>query len=92
MGWAAKKADGKLGFVFINKNMDSDYKTKLKIPGLHGQAVVKTLTKETSGGLKSNDPTGEVYPSTGPKVETINVKDGTEILVPKFSVVVIDLE
>ena len=92
MGWAAKKADGKLGFVFINKNMDSDYKTKLRIPGLHGQAVVKTLTKETSGGLKSGDPTGEVYPSTGPKVETINVKDGTEIVVPKFSVVVVDLE
>lgn len=91
-GWVARKPNGKLGFLFVNKNMDSDFKTKLKLPGLKGKAKVEILTKETSGGLLGSDPTGGVYPSTGPKVETIDVTDGTEILVPKMSVVTINVD
>jgi len=92
MGWMAKKPNGKLGFLFVNKNTDSDYKTKLKIPGLKGKATIEVLTKETSGGLKTNEPTGAVYPATGPTSQVIDVNDGTEILVPKMGIVTVNLD
>ncbi|MEN9353664.1 MAG: hypothetical protein RL318_989 [Fibrobacterota bacterium] len=91
-GWVAKKPNGKLGFLFVNKNLDSDYKTKLKLPGLKGKATIEILTKETSGGLKGSEPTGEVYPSTGPVKQEITVADGSEIVIPKASVVTINVE
>ncbi len=92
MGWAAKKPDGKVALVFVNKNMESDYRTRLKIPGFKGSAVVKTLTKETSGGLRGADPTGEVYPSTGPTIQRIELANGAEITVPKQGIVTVEME
>jgi len=91
-GWMAKKPNGKLGFLFVNKNLDSDYKTKLRIPGFKGKATIETLTKETSGGLMTNEPTGAVYPATGPKVETVDLADGAEVTIPKMGIVTINVE
>ena len=90
-GWAARRNDGRLGIAFVNRNADTDYRTVLRIPGLKGKATVRTLLPENSGGLKGTDPTGETFPSTGPRVETIELSDGAEILVPKRGVVTIDI-
>jgi hypothetical protein len=62
------------------------------VAGLYGKATVEILTKETSGGLKTDEPTGAVYPSTGPVTQTIEVDDGTEITIPKLSIVTVNFE
>ena len=75
--------------MFVNKNAETDYKTTLKVPGLKGEAIVEILTAENSGGLKSNDPTGEVNNQDGPKPERKQLADGAVINVPKASIVTI---
>ncbi|MEN9306984.1 MAG: hypothetical protein RL173_916 [Fibrobacterota bacterium] len=87
--WMSKRADGKMSIVFVNKNPDTEYKTTLKVPGLKGEAIVEVLTAENSGGLKSNEATGEVYSQDGPKPETKSLADGSVITVPKYSIVTI---
>ncbi len=87
--WMSKRADGKLSIVFVNKNPDTEYKTTLKVPGLKGEAIVEVLTAENSGGLKSNEATGEVHSQEGPKPEKMSLKDGSVISVPKHSIVTI---
>jgi Carbohydrate binding domain (family 11) len=88
-GWLAKRPDGKISLVFVNKNLETDYKTTLKVPGLEGDATVAVLTAETSGGLISSDPTGKTHAATGPRSEKINLTDGSTLLVPKASIVTV---
>jgi hypothetical protein len=88
-GWISKRADGKHSIVFVNKNPETDYKTTLKIPGIKGDATVEILTVENSGGLKTNDPTGEAYSDVGPTTEKVSLGDGSVIVVPKYSIVTI---
>lgn len=90
-GWMAKRPDGKLSFVFVNKNPDTAFKTSLKVSGLKGEATVEVLSAETSGGLVGAEATGKVYPSTGPKSQKLSLSEGSVILVPKASVVTIRL-
>jgi hypothetical protein len=78
MFWMSKKADGKTGIVFVNKSPDSEYKTKLKIPGLKGKATIQTLVESNS--------------YDGPTTKTIDVSEGTEISVPKYSLVTINVD
>lgn len=87
--WIAKRADGKVSLVFINKNPETDYKTTIKVPGLKGEAIVEILTAENSGGIKSNEATGATYDQSGPKAETKSLGDGSTIVVPKYSIVTI---
>ena len=87
--WICKRPDGKTALVFVNKNPESDYKTTLKVPGLSGEAVVQTLTAENSGGLETNDATGKVHDQSGPKEEKLKLSEGSEIVVPKYSIVTV---
>jgi hypothetical protein len=87
--WMAKRKDGKVALLFVNKNPDSAYKTTLRVPGLKGAATVETLTEETSGGLVGTDPTGKTHPSTGPKSEQLSLADGSTLVIPKASVVTV---
>jgi len=88
-GWLSKLPDGKLALVFVNKNLDTDYQTTLKVPGLKGEATVARLSAETSGGVVGPDALGKSYPSTGPKTTRLEVGNGSTILVPKASIVTI---
>jgi hypothetical protein len=88
-GWLSKLPDGKLGLVFVNKSLDTDYQTTLKVPGLKGEATVARLSAETSGGVVGPDALGKSYPSTGPKTTRLEVGNGSTILVPKASIVTI---
>ena len=88
-GFLAKRPDGKVALVFVNKNFDTNYKTTLKVPGLKGEATLEVLTMDVSGGLVGVEATGKVYPSTGPKVQKMNLADGATITVPKASVVTV---
>jgi hypothetical protein len=90
--WLCKQPNGKNAIVLINKNSESDYKTTLKIPGLSGDAIVETLTAETSGGLVGNDATGKVHDQSGPTSETKKLGDGSVIVVPKYSIVTIKFQ
>ena len=89
--WMSRRADGGISLVFVNKSFETDFRTTLKVPGLKGEAVVEILTAETSGGLKTNDPTGATWPSTGPVVKTQPLADGQTLLVPKASIVTVKL-
>jgi alpha-L-arabinofuranosidase len=88
-GWMSKRPDGKLSLVFVNKSFDTEYKTTLKVPGLKGDATVETLTAESSGGLLGAEPTGKTHPSSGPKSQKLQLRDGSVLLVPKASVVTV---
>jgi Carbohydrate binding domain (family 11) len=88
-GWVAKRPDGKLGMVLVNKSIETDYRTTLKVPGLTGSATISVLTAETSGGLLGAEATGKSFPSTGPSTERRNLADGATILVPKASIVTV---
>ena len=87
--WLAKRPDGKLAIVFVNKNFDTDYKTKLVLPGLKGEATLSVLTSDDSGGLVGADATGKAHPATGPKEQKLSLADGSTIVVPKASVVTV---
>jgi len=87
--WMSKRPDGKYGMLLVNKAKETDFKTTLKVPGLKGRAKVQILTQETSGGLKSGDAMGDVFPSTGPVVSEQELGDGSVITVPKYSIVTI---
>jgi alpha-L-arabinofuranosidase len=87
--WMSKRPDGKVSLVFVNKNLDTDYKTTLKVPGLKGEATVEVLTVEDSGGLVGMEATGKTHASTGPKSEKMNLAEGSTIVVPKASVVTV---
>jgi hypothetical protein len=87
--WIAKRDDGKVSLVFVNKNPETDYKTTLHVPGLKGEAIVEILTSENSGGLKSNEPTGAVNDDRGPESKTMSLADGSTLVVPKYSVVTV---
>ncbi len=89
--WMSRRADGGISLVFVNKSFETDFRTTLKVPGLKGEAVVEILTAETSGGLKTTDPTGATWPSTGPVVKTQTLADGQTLLVPKASIVTVKL-
>ena len=86
-GWLAKRQDGKTAIVLVNKNFDTDYKTRLVVPGLKGEATMSVLTSDDSGGLVGADATGKAQPATGPKQQKLNLADGSTIVVPKASVV-----
>lgn len=88
-GWISRRENGKLSMVFVNKAKETDFKTTIKVPGLKGKATVKVLTQENSGGIKTMDTTGEVFPSTGPTTSTQELGDGSVITVPKFSIMTI---
>jgi len=88
-GWMSKRPDGKLSFLFVNKNFDTDYKTKLEVPGLKGEATVETLTVDNSGGLVGPEPTGNTHASTGPKLQKLKLAAGSILVVPKASVVAV---
>jgi len=88
-GWMTRRPDGKTALVFVNKNLDTAYKTTLKVPGLKGQATVETLEAQSSGGLVGAEPTGQSYPSTGPKSQTMTLADGSVLVVPKASIVTV---
>ncbi|MBK8803781.1 MAG: hypothetical protein IPN71_17375 [Fibrobacteres bacterium] len=87
--WISKRADGKTSIVFVNKSAETDFKTTLKVPGLKGEATVSILTKENSGGLKTQEATGATYDQSGPSVEKKSVKDGDVITVPKHAILTI---
>jgi hypothetical protein len=91
-GWLSKRADGKYSIVFVNKNPESDYKTTLNVPGLSGKAVVEILTDENSGGLAGTEATGKVHDQSGPKTEVVELRTGSVITVPKYSIVTIRFE
>jgi len=50
---------------------------------------VSILTKENSGGLKTQEATGATYDQSGPKVEKMQLADGATIVVPKHAVMTI---
>lgn len=85
-GWIARRADGRVSLVFVNKSFATDFKTTLRIPGLRGEASIEVLSAETSGGLASGEATGKVFPSTGPKKSTAELGDGAVLVVPKASI------
>ncbi len=87
--WMAKRADGKVALVFVNKSFETDYKTTLSVPGLSGEATVEILTVDNSGGLVGAEPTGATHPGTGPKSERVKLVSGAQLLVPKASVVTV---
>lgn len=88
-GWMARRPDGKLSLVFVNKSHDTDFKTRLSVPGLVGDAAVAVLTAATSGGLVSSDPMGKSFPSIGPTTERRPIADGAILTVPKASIVTV---
>ncbi|HYP77492.1 MAG TPA: carbohydrate binding domain-containing protein [Polyangiaceae bacterium] len=88
-GFLCKRPNGKLAIVFVNKNFDTDYVTRLELAGLQGDATIEVLTREDSGGLTSSAPTGKVYPSTGPRATKVSLADGSTVRVPKASIVTI---
>ncbi|HEX3776926.1 MAG TPA: carbohydrate binding domain-containing protein [Polyangiaceae bacterium] len=85
----AKRADGKVSLVFVNKNFDTDYKTTLNVPGLKGEATVETLTAETSGGILGSEATGKTHNASGPISRTEKLASGSQLLVPKASIVTV---
>ncbi len=87
--WISKREDGKTSLVFVNKNPETDYKTTINVPGLKGEAIVSILTTATSGGLKSNEATGDVNDDSGPKSETKTLGDGSTLVIPKYSIVTV---
>ncbi|MEN9307241.1 MAG: hypothetical protein RL173_1173 [Fibrobacterota bacterium] len=91
-GWMAKREDGKVSLVFVNKNDGTDYKTTLKVPGLKGEATVEILTVENSGGIVGNEPMGKTYDGSGPKVEKKTLGDGSSLVIPKASVVTVKFQ
>ncbi|MEO7033144.1 MAG: carbohydrate binding domain-containing protein [Polyangiaceae bacterium] len=86
-GWLVKRADGKTAIVFVNKNLDTDYKTTLRVPGLKGEATMEVLTSDDSGGLVGPDATGKTHASTGPKLQKISLANGSTLVLPKASIV-----
>lgn len=88
-GFLTKHADGKLSLVFVNKSLETDFQTTLRVPGLKGNAMLSTLTAEMSGGIAGHDAMGKTFPSTGPRTERRDLSDGATILVPKASIVTI---
>ena len=87
--WLAKRPDGKLAVVLVNKNLETDFQTGLNIPGLKGLATISVLTAATSGGLLGPDAMGKAHPSTGPSTEQRELGNGATILVPKASIVTV---
>ncbi|HEY4103843.1 MAG TPA: hypothetical protein VGM44_08125, partial [Polyangiaceae bacterium] len=85
----AKRADGKVSLVFVNKNFDTDYKTTLNVLGLSGEATVETLTAETSGGILGSEATGKTHSATGPISRTVKLASGAQLVVPKASIVTV---
>ena len=75
--------------AFVNKSLETDYQTTLKVPGLRGEATVSRLSADTSGGVIGADPLGKAHPSTGPKTTRLDVSNGTSLLIPKASIVTI---
>lgn len=88
-GFLAKRPDGKIAIVLVNKNFDTDYKTTFKVPGLKGEATMSVLTSDDSGGLVGSDATGKTHPATGPKVQKISLTTGSTLVIPKASLVTI---
>lgn len=88
-GWVARRADGKVSLVFVNKSFATDFKTTLRVPGLQGEARVDVLTAETSGGLVGSEATGKTYPSVGPKSTSRKLANGALLVIPKASVVTV---
>ncbi|MEO8902655.1 MAG: carbohydrate binding domain-containing protein [Polyangiaceae bacterium] len=86
-GWLAKRPDGKTAVVFVNKNLDTDYKTTLRVPGLKGEATMEVLTSDDSGGLVGAEATGKTHASSGPKLQKISLANGSTVVVPKASIV-----
>jgi len=87
--WMAKRPDGKIALVLVNKSFETDFKTTLEVPGLKGEATVDTLTVDNSGGLLTGDPTGKTHPGVGPKSEHLKLGTGSQLVVPKASVVTV---
>jgi Carbohydrate binding domain (family 11) len=87
--WMAQLPSGKLALSLVNKNLDTDYRTTLKVPGLKGTATISVLTAETSGGLRGAEATSKAHPSTGPKTERRELGDGSSLLVPRGSIVTV---
>ena len=85
--WMARRADGKLSLVFVNKNLDTSFNTTLRVPGLTGEATIEVLTEANSGGLVGPEATAKTHPSTGPRSEKRTLKDGSVLNVPKASIV-----
>jgi alpha-L-arabinofuranosidase len=85
--WMSQLPSGKLALTLVNKNLETDYQTTLRVPGLKGTATISVLTAETSGGLRSANATSKAYPSTGPKTERRELGDGSTLIVPKGSIV-----
>lgn len=91
-GWMARRENGKVALVFVNKNPSTDYKTAIKIAGLKGEASVEILTAENSGGILGSEPMGKTHDGSGPKVRKTLLGDGTTLTVPKASVVTVKFE
>lgn len=88
-GWLARRPDGKIGVVLVNKSLETDFDTTLNVPGLEGLATVSVLTAATSGGLLGSEAMGKSAPSTGPTSERRTVPAGTKVRVPKASIVTV---
>lgn len=91
-GWMAKRENGKIALVFVNKNDQTDFKTTIKVPGLKGEAIVEVLTSETSGGIVGNEPMGKTFDGSGPKSEKKTLGDGSTLVVPKSSIVTVKFQ
>lgn len=87
--WVARRPDGSIGLVLVNKSLETDYRTTLQLPGLRGAAVVSVLSAGSSGALLGADAVGKTSPSTGPTSERRALANGGEVLVPKASVVTV---
>ncbi len=91
-GWMARRENGKIALVFVNKDDATDFKTTLKVPGLKGQASVEVLTVENSGGILGSEPMGKTHDGDGPKARKMLLGDGTTLTIPKASVVAVRFE
>lgn len=74
-GWMARKPDGKLSFLFVNKNFLSEYRTTMQVPGLAGEAEILILDSTNSAE------------GPGPKPQVRHLKSGDAISIPRASVV-----
>jgi len=78
--WMAKRPDGKLGFLFVNKNPQTDYRTTVQVPGLAGEAEVLVLDATNSAE------------GPGPVPHSQTIRSGDTITIPKASVVSIRMK
>jgi Carbohydrate binding domain (family 11) len=88
-GWLARRPDGKVGVVLVNKSLETNFDTTLNVPGLEGLATVSVLTAATSGGLLGSEAMGKSAASTGPTSERRTVPAGSKVRVPKASIVTV---